>query len=104
MSSLVALASVISEQAISPTTASSSNGSKRIGWRVVSVEVVDAAVDRALGRRAHQKVADFPVTSFFCTPNQSERIRRAAGAAVSAPKPPCSTVTATTIGRAWSGA
>ena len=31
--------------------------------------------------------------------NQLDRIRRAAGAAVSAPKPPFSTVTTTTMGR-----
>jgi hypothetical protein len=36
------------------------------------------------------------------TPNHFDRIRRAAGAAVSAPKPPSSTVTTTTIGLAGS--
>ncbi len=58
------------------------------------------SLDRALDRRQrHQKVFELPATNFSLTPNQREAISRAIGAAVSAPKPPSSTVTAITIGR-----
>ena len=46
-----------------------------------------------------QNVFELPATNFFGLPNHCEAIRRAIGAAVSAPKPPSSTVTAITIGR-----
>ena len=46
-----------------------------------------------------QNVFDVPATNFFGFPYHCEAIRRAMGAAVSAPKPPSSTVTAITIGR-----
>src|SRR5258708_7456417 len=53
-------------------------------------------LDRA--QRA-QNVFELPATNFFGLPKNCEAIRRAIGAAVSAPKPPSSTVTAITIGR-----
>ena len=46
-----------------------------------------------------QNVLEFPATNCLGLPNHCEAIRRAIGAAVSAPKPPCSTVTASRIGR-----
>src|SRR3954447_4210795 len=66
------------------------------------------------GRRVAHRVAELPALNLSLPrSNQFERISRAAGAAVSAPKPPFSTVTTTTIGRwgsltkqayqAWSG-
>src|SRR5207253_5422343 len=46
-----------------------------------------------------QNVFEAPEMNFLGLPNHCEAIRRAIGAAVSAPKPPCSTVTPITIGR-----
>ena len=51
------------------------------------------------GGHRDQSVFEVPATNFSGLPNHCEAIRRAIGAAVSAPKPPCSTVTAITIGR-----
>jgi hypothetical protein len=53
---------------------------------------------------AHHREVELPRTTRSGSPNHFARIRRAAGAAASSPKPPCSTVTATTIGRFASGA
>ena len=50
----------------------------------------------------HQKVFEAPATKRLGLPNHCEASSRAIGAAVSAPNPPCSTVTAITIGRAGS--
>src|SRR3954466_1185086 len=66
------------------------------------------------GLRLAHRVVELPALNLSLPrSNQFERISRAAGAAVSAPKPPFSTVTTTTIGRrgsltkqtyqAWSG-
>jgi len=54
--------------------------------------------------KAHYRVTLAPArNSSSSTPNHSDRISRAAGAAVSAPKPPFSIVVTTTIGLAGSG-
>ena len=55
------------------------------------------------GRGHAQNVFEAPDTKRLGLPNHCEASRRAIGAAVSAPKPPCSTVTAITIGRDGSG-
>ena len=56
-------------------------------------------VVRTAVRTIDQNVFEVPATNFLGLPNHCEAIRRATGAAVSAPKPPCWTVTAITIGR-----
>jgi len=54
-------------------------------------------------RGGAQNVFEVPEMNRLGLPNHCEAIRRAIGAAVSAPNPPCSTVTAITIGRFGSG-
>ena len=73
-------------------TASSSNGSKRQRAGARSARSLDAAAGSALWAACSSACREAPRTQLLLTPNQSSRIRRAAGAAASAPKPPCSTV------------
>ena len=103
MSSRVAPLIAISEQATSPSVASSSSGSSRsrhsrgragggseAGW--IGVAVLTRRAKRS-GLALRHRVALAPTwNSRSLTSNHFDRIRRAAGAAVSAPKPPFSTV------------
>ena len=99
--SRVAAPSVITEAIPRPTTASVSSGSSGSRGRVRGS--CTGALGSLIGlwdwtQRA-QNVFDVPATNFSGLPNHCEAISRAIGAAVSAPKPPCCTVTAITIGR-----
>ena len=64
---------------------------------------VAALLGRLDRRRVHQWSWLCPGRKAFGSPNHSESISRAAGAAAAAPKPPCSIVTARTIDLVPSG-
>src|SRR3954465_3454495 len=113
MSSAVAPAIVISDPAHSPSTArnripsngrsmpdgraGAAGGTSVTSWIGGGAGAVRGGISGG-GAGGHQRGGDEPAMNVFFWLNHWASITRATGAAASAPKPPSSTVTASTIG------
>ena len=102
MSPRVAERSVMSEHTPRPTTASVDEHVERQAHARRRRDVLVGDLQGGRGRH-RARVELVPRTSLGVTPNHSEAIRRATGAAAASPKPPFSIVTVISIGRVESG-